>query len=244
MRTDGASDGNIFFSTLNETAEDVIVGIDEAGRGPVIGYMVYGALIMPKNWSKPTKFKDSKVLQSSQRESLLETIKRDGFTYAYHCTHPSYISEMMLSGSMTLNEISIVSVTKLLSEVRAKCHNVDTVYIDALGNCEEYKARLKKDFEYEFVITEKADSKFQVVSGASIVAKVHRDLLLSEFGEDIGSGYPSDPRTVAWLKRNVNKVFGFPNGVRHSWATVKNILGSRSSKPLKGAFSGFYLSPL
>lgn len=237
-------DKNIFFSNLDETAEEVIVGIDEAGRGPVLGYMVYAALIMPRKTTKAMHFKDSKTLTSAQRNALLDATDREGFRYVYHCSYPSYISEMMLSKAMTLDEISITSVVKMLNEVRTKCSNVSMVYLDALGNCEKYKARLCKEFAYAFTITEKADSKFQVVSGASIVAKVKRDSLLSEFGNDMGSGYPSDPKTVAWLKKNINKVFGFPPGVRYSWATVKKMFGERQSKPLKGVLCGLHLDVL
>lgn len=234
--------GNIFFSNLDENNESVIVGIDEAGRGPVLGYMVYSALVLPARMPKSLGFKDSKALTSSQRHMMFEAIKREGFGYVYHCNHPNYISEMMLSKSMTLNEISVASVLRLLGEVGKKCSAVDTVYIDALGNCDKYKSRLEKVFPYRFVITEKADSKFQVVSGASIVAKVNRDALMADFGEGLGSGYTSDPNTIAWLRQNTNKVFGFPCGVRYSWITIKKMLGERRSKPLKGMLSGFYLS--
>ncbi|ADM11202.1 ribonuclease HII [Encephalitozoon intestinalis ATCC 50506] len=233
---------NIFFSSLEEISEEVVVGIDEAGRGPVIGYMVYGALISSRTTLENTGFRDSKVLTSGQRHDFFKMIKERGFGYVYHCTHPDYITEMMQVKSTSLNEISLISVLKILEEIKAKCKKVDTVYVDALGDCEKYKARLEEAYPYKFVIEEKADSKFQIVSGASIVAKVQRDILISQFGSNLGSGYPSDPDTIKWLKRNANAVFGFPPGVRYSWATVKRILGERRSKPLKGDLEGFYLN--
>ncbi|AFN82678.1 ribonuclease HII [Encephalitozoon romaleae SJ-2008] len=235
---------NVFFSSLKKISEEVVVGIDEAGRGPVVGYMVYGALVAPKSALKSTGFKDSKVLTHAQRHTFFQTIKEKGLGYVYHCTHPDYITEMMQLGSTSLDEISVNSVFRILDEIKAKCENVEGVYVDALGNCEKYKARLKKKYPYMFVVEKRADSRFQIVSGASIVAKVQRDLMISEFGNDLGSGYPSDPSTIRWLKRNTNAVFGFPPGVRYSWSTVKKILGERRSKPLKGALSGFYFNSI
>ncbi|CAD26213.1 BELONGS TO THE RIBONUCLEASE HII FAMILY [Encephalitozoon cuniculi GB-M1] len=232
---------NIFFSSFGQIEEEVVVGIDEAGRGPVVGYMVYGALVVPRGVLEDVGFKDSKVLTPAQRYNFFQMIKKKGFGYAYHCSHPDYITEMMQVRSVSLNEVSIGSVLRILDEVQSKCRRVDTIYVDALGDCRKYKERLEKDYPYRFVVEERADSKFQVVSGASIVAKVQRDMLISEFGEDLGSGYPSDPETIRWLRKNINVVFGFPPGVRYSWATVKKMLGERKSRPLKGALSGFYL---
>lgn len=232
---------NIFFSSLEETAGEVVVGIDEAGRGPVLGYMVYGALVAPRSVLQTMRLKDSKVLTAVQRQELFMSIKKQGLGYVYHCVHPDYITEMMMLKGTSLNEISVACVLKILGEIRAKCRDVDTVYVDALGDCGKYKERLERHYPYKFVVAEKADAKFPVVSGASIVAKVQRDMLVSEFGHDLGSGYPSDPDTVQWLKRNVDAVFGFPPGVRYSWVTVKRMLGERRSKPLKGMLEGFYL---
>jgi hypothetical protein len=79
----------------------------------------------------------------------------------------------------------------------------------------------------------KADSLFPVVSAASIFAKVTRDKavknwqfveILQDLDSDYGSGYPSDPKTKAWLRRHVDPVFGFPQFVRFSWSTAQAIL--------------------
>lgn len=233
--------GNVFFSALKRMEEPVVVGIDEAGRGPVVGYMVYCALVLPLDVAESVRFVDSKTLTHAQRMTFFESIEKAGFGYVCHCSHPDYITEMMLSGTASLNEVSEMSVLRMLNEVRRMCSDVRAVYVDALGACDGYRKRLEGRFPYKFVVEEKADSKFRVVSGASIIAKVRRDLMLAEFGGDIGSGYPSDPVTISWLKRNVNKVFGFPRGVRHSWATAKKMLGERKSNTLGGSLKGFYL---
>ncbi|KAM0672593.1 hypothetical protein OCOL_000324 [Ordospora colligata] len=239
---------NIFFSSFEKDckfSKEAVVGIDEAGRGSVMGYMVYGALIMPKDFSETDGFKDSKKLSPSIRTRLFENIhKHTELEYIYHCNHPDYISDQMFSGDKNLNEISFDSIVKILDEIKKRCKTVNTVYIDALGDCKECADKLGKLYPYNFVIKEKADATFKVVSGASIIAKVKRDLMMLEFGENVGSGYPADPDTIKWLKKNMNKVFGFPAGVRYSWATIKRMLGERKSLPLKGPLIGFYTNNL
>jgi ribonuclease H2 subunit A len=78
----------------------------------------------------------------------------------------------------------------------------------------------------KFTVCPKADSLFKIVGAASIVAKVTRDRYIEgwEGGVEMGSGYPSDPRTQAYLKDNVDPVFGYKGVVRFSWATVRVIL--------------------
>ncbi|KAH9411792.1 ribonuclease [Ordospora pajunii] len=235
---------NVFFSSFEQDgkfSKEAVVGIDEAGRGSVMGYMVYGALIMPRGFSEAVEFKDSKKLSSSTRARLFECIKEHKeFEYIYYCNHPDYISEQMLSGDKNLNEISFDSILKILDEITKRCKTVSTVYIDALGDCKECAKKLEMLYPYNFVVKEKADATFKVVSGASIVAKVMRDSMMLEFGKDVGSGYPADPDTVKWLNKNINNVFGFPTGVRYSWVTIKRMLGERKSLPLKGSLAGFY----
>jgi len=112
------------------------------------------------------------------------------------------------------------------------------VYVDALGTTTTYEQYLSSLFPtIKFTVTAKADSKFKIVGAASVAAKVTRDCCIEgwyfEESENdsvktwsggLGSGYPADPNTQAWLKNNLDPVFGFPKIVRFSWATVKVIL--------------------
>lgn len=112
------------------------------------------------------------------------------------------------------------------------------VFVDALGNTTTYEKYLSSVFPgINFTVTQKADSKFKIVGAASVAAKVTRDACIegwyfiegengaeTKWGENLGSGYPSDPNTQAWLKTAMDPVFGFPNIVRFSWTTVKVIL--------------------
>ena len=113
------------------------------------------------------------------------------------------------------------------------------VYVDALGTTKTYEAYLSSLFPgITFTVTAKADSKFKIVGAASVAAKVTRDACIEgwtfeelesgcpaeKWSKDVGSGYPSDPKTQAWLKTHIDPIFGYPKLVRFSWATVKLML--------------------
>lgn len=232
---------NVFFSNIKETRTPVIVGIDEAGRGPVVGPLVYGMYVCDP--TLVTRFKDSKLLTPKQREHFFDDLLADPNVagYAFKKIHPVYITTNMEGKTLNLNQISREAVLDLLNELRNKCPNVEGVYIDGLGNNKEYQIFLEKHFNYRFVIENKADSKYQVVSGASIVAKVTRDADIKNL--NCGSGYPSDPITKKWLETNKPGFSGYPEYVRHSWQTVKNIWGEKKSYRLSNTLDDFYIGP-
>ncbi|KAI4291360.1 ribonuclease H2 subunit A [Pancytospora philotis] len=213
------------------TDEEVIAGIDEAGRGPVIGPMVYAICVLAPGAVVP--YRDSKTLAPARREAMFRTIA----SYAYVSISAVTISTQMQHRS--LNEIARDAVCTLIMALGRKCRNVRCVYVDALGANAPYDRFLRARFPLEFVVENKADSKYPVVSGASIVAKVVRDSHIDL--ASYGSGYSSDPRTKAWLRSNVDPVGGYPDFVRHSWATVKALLPAKQSRRLKGAYEGFYV---
>lgn len=225
---------NTRYTNIPEVSEEVIAGIDEAGRGPVIGPMVYAVFVMPK--SLQTNFKDSKVLSPAVRERLFKEA-------TWHMTvavSPVYITSHMKAKTKTLNEIARDAVVELLNELQKKCSNVKCVYVDALGNNDEYRSFLSSRFPYKFVVENKADSKYQAVSGASIVAKVTRDRMVGLY--DCGSGYPSDPNTLEWLKTHKGDFFGMPSIVRHSWKTIEKYLPAKKARRLPGSLSNFYVA--
>jgi ribonuclease H2 subunit A len=144
-------------------------------------------------------------------------------------------SEMLSEKKVSLNVISENSAIKLIEGFINKGYNVRNAYLDTVGGPDAYRKLLEQHFagkNIRFTVTSKADSLFKVVSAASIVAKVNRDLSISEwkFRENIqpdlefNSGYPGDAQTVAWLKRNVDRVMGLPSLVRYSWSTTDNLL--------------------
>lgn len=116
------------------------------------------------------------------------------------------------------------------------------VYIDTVGPPLKYKDKLSKIFPgIEFTVTEKADSKFAIVSAASVCAKVMRDRIVNGWkyvecsslhldAFELGSGYPADPGTKKFLERSLDPVFGYPILARFSWSTIKKILDDSGAK--------------
>ncbi|KAL4182653.1 hypothetical protein AMTRI_Chr11g151250 [Amborella trichopoda] len=215
-------------------SEPCIMGIDEAGRGPVLGPMVYGCLYCALSYQhklSSLNFADSKTLKEDKREELFENLKTDdSIGWATDIIDPRELSAKMLNKvKVNLNEISHDSAMGLVSRVLGLGVLLTEVYVDTVGDAEKYRIKLSGKFPgIKFVVAKKADSLYPVVSGASIVAKVTRDRALRDWvleelaesmNRNFGSGYPGDPATKAWLDHHKHMVFGFPSLVRFSWAT-------------------------
>ena len=153
---------------------------------------------------------------------------------------PESISHDMLSDDrVSLNVISEEAAFALISRFLAKGHRVRNVFVDTVGPPAVYKRKFEERFKglgIAFTVESKADSLFKVVSAASIVAKVGRDLALSSWAfregravsANYGSGYPGDPKTVSWLKEHCDEVFQVPSVVRFSWKTCETLVKGRS----------------
>ena len=229
---------------------DIEVGIDEAGRGPVFGPMVYGGMAWPvssrSHFSK-LGFKDSKQLAESDRDRLFDLIKEfDGKLLHFKTLESSAqeISHKMLGTSKeNLNTISFNCAYALLDHFLSLGLKVAKVYIDTVGDPDKYRAKLEDRYAYvlpniEFTVCSKADDLFPVVSAASIAAKVTRDkgvrdiniIEQIEVSREFGSGYPGDPITVQWLDNHFQPFFGYPTVVRFSWSTISERLENKGIK--------------
>lgn len=231
-----------------------VVGIDEAGRGPVLGPMVYcaGVCLFEKSEDLLPNLgvADSKVLSEKQRETIFDNIHTEPHTsyfgYILECLSPNYLSQSMLRRSKyNLNEISHDSASKLIGLCVEYGIIVMKVYVDTVGSPESYQQKLETRFPtIEFCVSKKADSLYPIVSAASICAKVTRDKILSEwqcpelqhFPEQdripFGSGYPADPTTKTFIEKMVDPVFGYPTLVRFSWSTAQDMLEKKAVKVL------------
>ncbi|XP_048575437.1 ribonuclease H2 subunit A isoform X3 [Nematostella vectensis] len=192
--------------------EPCCVGIDEAGRGPVLGPMVYGICYCPLSKAeelKNTGFADSKTLTEEEREALFKELSENCHGYmgwVIDILTPNFLSNCMLQRTKcSLNEVSHNSAIGLIRLLLDSGVKVQEVYVDTVGPAEKYQDKLQKIFpEQKIVVTPKADAKFPIVSAASVCAKVSRDRVISawEFSEDIiftketGSGYPSGMMTM------------------------------------------------
>lgn len=225
---------------LDDISQPCILGVDEAGRGPVLGPMVYAVAYCPvayKDTLKTLSFADSKVLTPQVRSDLLSQLCSPASEHLYNSVGwstrvmtASDISADMLSPSgYNLNAQAHDTTIALIRQVIEMGVNVTEIYVDTVGPEASYQTKLQYQFPGANVtVTKKADSKFPIVSVASVCAKVTRDVFLGN--EEVwGSGYPSDPRTSSWLKGDgMDKVFGWPSEeVRYSWSTVRELLEKR-----------------
>jgi len=224
---------------LNQN-KNVVLGVDEAGRGPVLGPMVYGIAYCLEDYEtclrKEYGFVDSKVVKPEKRKELFQLVELGPLFehVGWACTTMTArdISSGMLSKlAYNLNEQAHDTTIALIKQVLAQGVQLSKIFVDTVGPPTTYQAKLQKVFpDIEVTVTKKADSLYPIVSTASMVAKVTRDYNLEYFCEklgysEIGCGYPSDPLTKKWQTANIDKVFGWNFGItRFSWQTSKDCL--------------------
>ena len=242
---------------------ECVLGVDEAGRGPVLGPMVYGAFYLPTDLHHSllaTKhhFDDSKVLTPAVRANLMKTTCTRGTDLYESCgwaikslsARDIGAGMMKNGGSYNLNAQAMDATIEIVRGVIEQGVNVREIYIDTIGNPAVYQKKLERVFPTCTVrVEKKADSLFPCVSAASVVAKVTRDvsceILYKEFAEQAGldctaeegaawgSGYPSDARCTTWLKSEMDSLFGWGSECRFSWGTVKDLLELKASGATK-----------
>ncbi|WP_424358321.1 ribonuclease HII [Methanocella sp. MCL-LM] len=205
----------------------LIMGIDEAGRGPVIGPLVVCGL-MAEEKDLPTieamGLKDSKKLTPRKREEFAAILK-DKYKYELSVL-PPYEIDARFESEDNLNQLEVNCFAGIIRSAKPTI-----AYLDACDvNAERFGLNVKKclDFELEIVSAHEADSKYPIVSAASIIAKVHRDSLIREIsekmGEDVGSGYPADPVTKTFLKNYYMKHKCLPDCARKTWKTSHAVI--------------------
>ena len=202
----------------------MICGVDEAGKGPVMGPMVIAAVSVKNAQTiKNLGFKDSKLLSSKKRKELFELIK-EKYEYEIEIIEPEKIDEYRKRNK--LNLLNRKAFEKVISNL-----NPDIAYVDAADVNEErfgrdIKNNLTNEKKTDVISMHKADAKIPVVAAASIIAKQTREIeiekLKSEIG-DFGSGYPSDERTIKFLKSYFHDNSEWPTGTRKSWKTIQRI---------------------
>lgn len=218
--------------------DEIILGVDEAGRGPAIGPLVYACAYWKEDYNKPIKdkfkFNDSKQIKEEDRSKMFKQINDHPNLIGYQTVivTPQDISLNMLSREkVSLNTLSYNAAFETIKKALDSKINISKIYVDTIGNPKKYQSFiLKKLHCYGFnkkidvIVETKADAKYTVVGAASICAKVTRDSIINQINsENLGSGYPSDPNTVKWLQNNFNEVFGYQDYIRFSWKTIGNI---------------------
>ncbi len=233
----------------------VLVGVDEAGRGAVLGPMVIALVSIDaeeEDILHELGVKDSKKLSPKRREEIFEELIKVA-QVKYLIISAKEIDERVFYSS-SIDEFELSKISESLYSFLEDLigiygrNVIFEVFIDAPGgyaNRLEYAENVIKSkllrlsklygISYRIHIEPKADDSIPIVSAASIVAKVIRDREIEKLkkliGEDFGSGYPSDPKTIGFLERVLSK--SSPEYVRYSRATTKRI---RESKKLLDEF--------
>ncbi|MHA1965334.1 MAG: ribonuclease HII [Candidatus Thorarchaeota archaeon] len=210
-------------------------GIDEAGRGPMVGPMVIcGVLIDSEKLPELVQIgaRDSKTLSHSRRLKLKDKIEQVTSKIVIRSVSAAEIDR--LRKRTTLNEIEVTEFASIAKSLKPQELYLDAADVKAdrfgekIGNLSGLASK------GAVIISEhKADSKYPIVSAASIIAKVERDRVISEYHEkygDFGSGYPSDPKTVDFVKNLVRNKQDLPPIIRKSWDSVRKILDDASTE--------------
>ncbi len=215
----------------------LILGIDEAGRGPVLGPMVVAGVVIDEKDEAMLKrigVKDSKLLSIAQREKIAIEIKKTAKSIEAVIISAKQIDELMQI--MSLNDIELNAMIKIINKLQA-----DSVILDLPSNGPGFMMGLRAKIEKKdkkIVAEHKADSKYISVGAASIIAKTARDGIIAEIQKkyakygDIGSGYSADERTTEFLKNYLKMEGKLPEEVRTAWATTKELLKKEKQKTL------------
>jgi ribonuclease HII len=201
---------------------DVICGVDEAGKGSVLGPMVVAAVGCREIEDlAPLPIRDSKVLRPKQREEIDDILRRD-FPVSIVTIDAAGIDEAR--SRINMNECVARLHAGALKELRPRL-----AYVDACDvNAERYGRTVAGylDFPCDVIAEHRADARHKIVGAASVVAKVARDRAIRYLDEEyggIGSGYPSDPVTIEFLRRYIRDYGRPPPCARWSWKTVANL---------------------
>jgi ribonuclease HII len=209
--------------------DKLVCGIDEAGRGPVVGPLVLGCAVFDQKGSaklKELKVRDSKKLSPTRREHLEPLIK--SLALEWEVLHISPADIDRLRKTISLNVIEAQKTARMIVSLDK---TPDRIIIDAADAVEaNYDRKIREALEAaspgyvirELVCEHKADDNYVEVSAASVLAKVARDRAIEELKVelgDFGSGYPSDPLTQVFVKKILHSG-DWPDCIRKSWNTM------------------------
>ncbi len=213
-----------------------ILGIDEAGRGPVIGSMFIGGFLVDESSLEDLNklgLKDSKKLSDQTRDRLRADINAHGEALLREVEAPSLDDRME---DATINDVELEEFAALISEAQPHKVVIDLPEHDA--DAYEEKLLNHLDFEPEIVAEHGADATYPVVSAASVVAKSARERHVEElhekYGIDFDSGYPHDEATIEFLKGYVRSAGDLPDEARRQWSTSQRILRKARQQDLEG----------
>ncbi len=204
---------------------DLVMGIDEAGRGCVVGPLFLAGFLIPEDDHLIDKLndlgvKDSKLLTSNHRDKLAKEIKKIAYGHKVLKISPKLLDTFSINDleiKFSAELINKFSPTRVYLDVPASGRGISR-YCSSISSLCSSSTRL--------IGANKMDSTNVLVAAASILAKTEREkyvkILKKTYG-DFGSGYPGDPQTIKWLMawQKTNK--NWPKIVRQKWSTLEKI---------------------
>ena len=218
----------VYHSTVLLWHDDSILigGVDEAGRGSIVGPLIVAGISIRKSkivLLRKMGVKDSKALNPKERARLFGEIMKVTDSVCIHKIDP-----VEVDGSVSLRGLNRLEARVMASVINAI--RADEVYVDC---CDVNPQRYREYMECHLTCKPRlysmhhADVINMVVSAASIIAKITRDQeiqhICSEYGS-IGSGYPSDERTMRFIRDWVAKNGSAPEFTRKSWKPLRIML--------------------
>jgi len=218
------------------TVAERVLGIDEAGRGSLVGPLVVGGFCLPTDRLDDLVAlgaKDSKALSPRARERVFAGLGSLGTLGAVFLS-PRTVDRAVSRGR--LNDLEAEAFARLIRELAP-----DVTIVDACDpNERRFGLRVARlaGGASRVIARHHADRDYPVVGAGSIVAKVRRDRALArlreELGDELGSGYPSDRRTIRFVRSVLADGRAVPPWVRGSWATMQRVKPRRPARTLDG----------
>lgn len=215
-----------------------LLGIDDAGRGPVIGPMTLAGVIITEEQESEIRAlnaKDSKLLSPIQRKKIAEALKPK-FTHFIVTSSAKQIDD-----SSNLNYLEAIKTAQIINyltenETETTKAIVDCPSVNIQAWSKDVQELLENPDKIILSCEHKADANHPIVGAASILAKEQREdeikKIKEKFQIEFGSGYPADPRTKTFLEKNFDKEEYIPI-IRFSWNTVKKLFKAKASSQKK-----------
>lgn len=205
------------------------IGVDEAGKGPVLGPMV-AAAVRAAPADLPDGIADSKTLSAATRDSLDEALRTtDAVDSAVGIVTVDEIDDP----NTDMNRLTVTAQVRAIARV---AETGDRVIVDA-GDVSESRFGRRvtegvagEGCDVDVTAEHGADDSHRLAAAASVIAKVERDRRMAAVGADyaeigpVGSGYPSDPTTREFLATYVGRTGELPACARRSWSTCEDLL--------------------
>ena len=203
--------------------------MDEAGKGPVLGPMVAACVAAPTE-ALPDDVDDSKRVAPTRREEIAATLRAD----ARVRVGVAHVAPDRIDGQEDMNTLTVVAHAAAIDDAGATGAGLaDACDVDASRFARRVADRVEGGVDLR--AEHGADESSALVGAASIVAKVERDAALADVATrvgEVGSGYPSDPTTRAFLREHVREHGALPACARASWKTSRDVLAAAEQSSL------------